>query len=72
MMSPDITIECHDIQCSIAYSHLEVIDEILKKREEILDKYKSNLENFKNSFQMEKENIRTVNWVTTFFSYLMN
>tara|TARA_B100000989_G_scaffold103923_1_gene76133 strand:- start:2162 stop:3277 length:1116 start_codon:yes stop_codon:yes gene_type:complete len=63
---PGYNYRMSDIQCSIAYSHLEVIDEILQKRKEILDKYKSNLKNFKNSFQMEKENIRTVNWVTTF------
>ena len=55
-----------DIHCAIAYSHLQEIDFILYKREEILNQYKFYLADYKGSFQLQKANTRTVNWVTTF------
>ena len=63
---PGYNYRMSDIHCAIAYSHLEVIEDILKERELILRKYKMNLSHFKDAFQMKKENIKTVNWVTTF------
>ena len=63
---PGYNYRMSDIHCAIAYSHLEVIDEILEKREMILQKYKSNLSMYADSFQIKKEKIKTVNWVTTF------
>jgi perosamine synthetase len=63
---PGYNYRMSDIHCAIAYSHLEVIEEIIFKREDILQKYKLYLPDFHDSFQMTKKNVKSVNWVTTF------
>lgn len=55
-----------DLHCSIAYAHFEVIEEIISEREKILKQYILNLPQYSNCFQMKKNNVSNVNWVTTF------
>ena len=55
-----------DIHCAIAFSHLEQIDYILDQRNKILHTYKKCMPNFNKSFQINKKNTSSVNWVTTF------
>lgn len=63
---PGYNYRMSDLHCAIAFSHLEVIDEIISQREIILKKYKSRLSSYRDAFQMQKEDVQTVNWVTTF------
>ncbi len=63
---PGYNYRMSDLHCAIAFSHLEEIDKIIYERQKILDKYKEKLGKYKTWFQMEKENVKTVNWVTTF------
>jgi perosamine synthetase len=55
-----------DLQCSIAFSHLEEIEYILEYRNQILKHYKKYLPDYIDNFQMKKSDITSVNWVTTF------
>lgn len=55
-----------DIQCAIAYSHFEEFEYILNERAKILDKYKSCSSEYKDCFQIVKDGVSSVNWVTTF------
>lgn len=55
-----------DLHCSIAFSHLEEIEYILEEREKILTMYRNYLPDYINSFQIKKNNVKNVNWVTTF------
>ncbi len=55
-----------NIHCAIAYAQLEEVNYILEQRKIILEKYSQELEEYENSFQINKLNTKSVNWMTTF------
>tara|TARA_B100001057_G_C22788598_1_gene926637 strand:+ start:232 stop:1347 length:1116 start_codon:yes stop_codon:yes gene_type:complete len=63
---PGYNYRMSDIHCAIAFSHLEEIDKIIYERQKILDLYRECLSEYSSFFQMHKDKVSTVNWVTTF------